>query len=114
MLRSRRRSSPPASNGSGIGGAGIIGFSPLHREALFLRAYPDAAQLAQIRRDLCLLTASPPLPPFAELMYEQVKALKEGESVEKPIYNHVTGVFDPAETIESPNILILRGSPPLR
>ena len=62
-----------------------------------------------------LLTASPPLPsPFAELMYEQVKALKEGESVEKPIYNHVTGVFDPAETIESPNNSHPRGSPPLR
>ena len=45
-------------------------------------------------------------------MYEQVKALKEGESVEKPIYNHVTGVFDPAETIESPNILILEGLHP--
>ena len=33
-------------------------FSPLHREALFLRAYPDAAQLARIRRDLCF--CSPP------------------------------------------------------
>jgi len=47
-----------------------------------------------------------------DLMFEQTSALKSGESVEKPIYNHVTGVFDPAETIESPDILILEGLHP--
>merc|ERR1711906_105450 len=47
-----------------------------------------------------------------DLMYDQVKALKEGKAVEKPIYNHVTGVFDPAEKIESPDILILEGLHP--
>merc|ERR1719326_2001318 len=36
----------------------------------------------------------------------------EGKAVDKPIYNHVTGVFDPAEKIESPNILILEGLHP--
>ena len=45
-------------------------------------------------------------------MYEQVKALKEGKVVDKPIYNHVTGVFDPAEKIESPEVLILEGLHP--
>ena len=35
-------------------------------------------------------------------MYDQVKALKEGKSVDKPIYNHVTGVFDPAEKVDPP------------
>jgi phosphoribulokinase len=48
----------------------------------------------------------------ADLMYEQVKALKEGKSVDKPIYNHVTGVFDPAEKIASPEVLILEGLHP--
>merc|ERR1711990_785442 len=43
---------------------------------------------------------------------EQTKALMEGKAVDKPIYNHVTGVFDPAEKIESPNILILEGLHP--
>jgi len=47
-----------------------------------------------------------------DLMYEQVKALKEGKTVEKPIYNHVTGVFDPAESIKSPKVLILEGLHP--
>ena len=45
-------------------------------------------------------------------MYEQTKALMAGDAVEKPIYNHVTGVFDPAEKIESPDILILEGLHP--
>jgi len=47
-----------------------------------------------------------------DLMYEQVKALKDGKAVEKPIYNHVTGIFDAAEKIESPAILILEGLHP--
>jgi len=47
-----------------------------------------------------------------DLMYEQTKALMAGDAVEKPIYNHVTGVMDPAEKIESPDILILEGLHP--
>jgi len=47
-----------------------------------------------------------------ELMYQHVKALKEGKSVDKPIYNHVTGLLDPAEKIESPEILVIEGLHP--
>jgi hypothetical protein len=39
-------------------------------------------------------------------MYTQVKALKEGKSVDKPIYNHVTGKLDAPETIQSPKMLV--------
>ena len=39
-------------------------------------------------------------------MYEQTKALKEGKSVNKPIYNHVTGKLDAPEKIDSPPILV--------
>ena len=45
-------------------------------------------------------------------MYEQVKDLKEGKTVQKRIYNHVTGVMDAPEEIVSPNILILEGHHP--
>ena len=38
--------------------------------------------------------------------------MKEGKSVMKPIYNHVSGLLDPAEEIESPNILIVEGLHP--
>uniref|UniRef100_A0A7R9UZQ3 Phosphoribulokinase n=1 Tax=Chlamydomonas euryale TaxID=1486919 RepID=A0A7R9UZQ3_9CHLO len=47
-----------------------------------------------------------------DLMYEQVKALKEGKSVDKPIYNHVTGLLDPPEKIDSPKILVIEGLHP--
>ena len=35
---------------------------------------------------------------------KQVKSLKEGKAVDKPIYNHVTGILDPAETINPANV----------
>ena len=34
----------------------------------------------------------------------QVKALKEGKTVMKPIYNHVSGLLDPSEAVSSPNV----------
>jgi len=47
-----------------------------------------------------------------DLMYEQVKALKEGKTVMKPIYNHVTGLLDPAEEIKAPRVLVIEGLHP--
>lgn len=34
----------------------------------------------------------------------QIAALKAGQAVDKPIYNHVTGLLDPPERIESPKV----------
>lgn len=48
------------------------------------------------------LTRLPCLPPVVLLL--QVKSLKDGKSVQKPIYNHVSGLLDPAETVTSPNV----------
>eukprot|EP00270_Netrium_digitus_P014210 TRINITY_DN479_c0_g1_i1.p1 TRINITY_DN479_c0_g1~~TRINITY_DN479_c0_g1_i1.p1 ORF type:complete len:411 (+),score=79.99 TRINITY_DN479_c0_g1_i1:81-1313(+) len=59
------------------------------------------------------VTALDPRANNFDLMYEQVKALKEGKSVEKPIYNHVTGLLDPPELIESPKILVIEGLHPM-
>merc|ERR1719453_2406505 len=44
-----------------------------------------------------------------DLMYEQIAALKRGESVKKPIYNHVNGTLDEPETIKPTPILIIEG-----
>ena len=52
----------------------------------------------------------PPPPPSS--CPPQVKALKEGKHADKPIYNHVSGLLDPAERIESPDILIVEGLHP--
>ena len=46
------------------------------------------------------------------VVLSQVKALKEGKKVAKPIYNHVSGMLDPAETISPPPVLVIEGLHP--
>uniref|UniRef100_A0A6N2KSV6 Phosphoribulokinase n=1 Tax=Salix viminalis TaxID=40686 RepID=A0A6N2KSV6_SALVM len=59
------------------------------------------------------VTALDPRANDFDLMYEQVKAIKDGVSVEKPIYNHVTGLLDPPELIKPPKILVIEGLHPM-
>jgi len=47
-----------------------------------------------------------------DLMYEQLKTLKSGKSIDKPIYNHVNGTLDTPETIKPTNIVIVEGLHP--
>jgi phosphoribulokinase len=47
-----------------------------------------------------------------DLMYEHVKALKDGQSVMKPIYNHVNGTLDEPEKIEPTPVIIIEGLHP--
>eukprot|EP00210_Caulerpa_lentillifera_P004592 g4382.t1 len=58
------------------------------------------------------VTALAPEAQNFDLMYEQVKAIKEGKSIQKPIYNHVTGLLDPPEEIIPPKIFIIEGLHP--
>ncbi|PIN14045.1 Phosphoribulokinase [Handroanthus impetiginosus] len=59
------------------------------------------------------VTALDPRANDFDLMYEQVRAIKEGIAVEKPIYNHVTGLIDPPELIKPPKILVIEGLHPM-
>ncbi|KAF6135846.1 hypothetical protein GIB67_028165 [Kingdonia uniflora] len=59
------------------------------------------------------VTALDPRANDFDLMYEQVKAIKEGIAVEKPIYNHVSGLLDPPELIQPPKILVIEGLHPM-
>lgn len=59
------------------------------------------------------VTALDPRANNFDLMYDQVKALKDGIPVEKPIYNHVTGLLDPPELIKPPKILVIEGLHPM-
>lgn len=59
------------------------------------------------------VTALDPRANDFDLMYEQVKAIKDGKTVEKPIYNHVTGLLDPPELIKPPKILVIEGLHPM-
>merc|ERR1719434_672763 len=59
------------------------------------------------------LTALNPKENNFDLMFEQVKALKNGETVMKPIYNHVNGTLDTPEKIEPTPIIIFEGLHPM-
>merc|ERR1719230_1206414 len=47
-----------------------------------------------------------------DLMAEHIQKLKNGEEVQKPIYNHVNGTLDAPETIKPTPILIIEGLHP--
>ncbi len=59
------------------------------------------------------VTALNPKANNFDLMYEQVKALKEGKAIDKPIYNHETGELDPPERIEPNKVVVIEGLHPL-
>ncbi|KAL3939777.1 MAG: hypothetical protein SGBAC_005554 [Bacillariaceae sp.] len=59
------------------------------------------------------LTALNPLENNFDLMFEQVQALKNGETISKPIYNHVNGTLDTPETVEPTPIIIFEGLHPM-
>jgi phosphoribulokinase len=59
------------------------------------------------------ITALDPRANNFDLMYEQAKALKSGQSIMKPIYNHETGLIDPPEQIKPNRIIVLEGLHPL-
>jgi hypothetical protein len=52
------------------------------------------------------VTALDPKAQDFELMYNQIKDIRDGKSIDKPIYNHVSGLLDPAETIKPPKVII--------
>eukprot|EP00288_Rhodomonas_lens_P000611 CAMPEP_0177719678 /NCGR_PEP_ID=MMETSP0484_2-20121128/16232_1 /TAXON_ID=354590 /ORGANISM="Rhodomonas lens, Strain RHODO" /LENGTH=434 /DNA_ID=CAMNT_0019231913 /DNA_START=21 /DNA_END=1325 /DNA_ORIENTATION=- len=58
------------------------------------------------------LTALNPKENNFDLMFEQVKAIKEGKSIMKPIYNHVNGTLDEVEEIKPTPIVIFEGLHP--
>jgi phosphoribulokinase len=59
------------------------------------------------------ITALDPRANNFDLMYEQAKALKSGQSIMKPIYNHETGLLDPPENVDPNRIVVLEGLHPL-
>ena len=50
------------------------------------------------------VTALDPKAQDFDMMYDQIKALKDGSNADKPIYNHVSGLLDPPETIKPPAV----------
>jgi phosphoribulokinase len=59
------------------------------------------------------VTALDPKANNFDLMYEQIAALKNGQAIDKPIYNHETGEIDPPEKIEANKVIVIEGLHPL-
>lgn len=73
----------------------------------------DYHSLDRVQRKETGITALDPRANNFDLMYEQIKALKEGNSINKPIYNHETGKIDPPEVVEPNHIVVIEGLHPL-
>ena len=73
----------------------------------------DYHSLDRKQRKQTGITALNPKANNFDLMYEQIKALKGGATIDKPIYNHETGMIDPPEKIEPNHIVVIEGLHPL-
>lgn len=82
-------------------------------ESMTVICLDDYHSLDRKQRKETGITALNPKANNFDLMYEQVKALKEGRSVEKPIYNHETGLIDPPETVIPSQIVVIEGLHPM-
>lgn len=73
----------------------------------------DYHSLDRKGRKVAGVTALNPKANNFDLMYEQIKALKNGEEIMKPIYNHETGLLDPPELIKPSPIVVIEGLHPM-
>jgi phosphoribulokinase len=73
----------------------------------------DYHSLDRQGRKVAGVTALNPQANNFDLMYEQIKTLKNGQSIMKPIYNHETGMIDPPELIEPNKVVVIEGLHPL-
>jgi len=82
-------------------------------EFLTVICLDDYHSLDRKQRKETGITALDPRANNFDLMYEQIKALKSGESIMKPIYNHETGTIDPPERIDPNHVVVIEGLHPL-
>jgi phosphoribulokinase len=73
----------------------------------------DYHSLDRKQRKAAGVTALNPKANNFDLMYEQIKALKEGKPIDKPIYNHETGELDPPERVNPNRIVVIEGLHPM-
>ncbi|AFZ31325.1 phosphoribulokinase [Gloeocapsa sp. BRSZ] len=82
-------------------------------EFLTVICLDDYHSLDRKQRKETGITALDPRANNFDLMYEQIKALKNGQAIDKPIYNHETGMIDPPERVEPNHIIVVEGLHPL-
>jgi phosphoribulokinase len=82
-------------------------------ESMTVICLDDYHSLDRYQRKETGITALNPAANNFDLMYEQIKALKEGREIMKPIYNHETGLIDPPEQIKPSPIVVIEGLHPM-
>src|SRR5215472_13779415 len=73
----------------------------------------DYHTLDRAARTRAGITALNPAMNNIAMMEQHVWALREGQPIVKPVYDHSTGTFGPPETISPRPIVIVRGLFPL-
>jgi phosphoribulokinase len=69
----------------------------------------DYHKLDRAARKKAGVTALNPAANDLELMADHVQRLREGETIDKPTYDHSTGTFGPTETVTPREIVMIRG-----
>ena len=95
---------PNATNDSAVHAGGNPDSNTLLSDMTTVICLDDYHCLDRYGRKEKKVTALDPVAQDFDLMYEQTRDLKEGKPVQKPIYNHVSGLLDPPEEITSPNV----------
>ncbi len=83
------------------------------KEFMTVICLDDYHSLDRKQRKETGITALDPRANNFDLMYDQIKSLKEGKSVMKPIYNHETGMLDAPELIEPNKVIVVEGLHPI-
>jgi phosphoribulokinase len=73
----------------------------------------DYHRLDRAARQRAGVTALNPAANDLPLMAEHVEALRRGETIDKPTYDHSTGTFGPRERVSPREIVVIRGLFPL-
>ncbi|HIK37891.1 MAG: phosphoribulokinase [Geminocystis sp.] len=82
------------------------------REFMTVICLDDYHCLDRKQRKELGITALDPRANNFDLMAEQIAALKNGQAIEKPVYNHETGTIDPPERVEPNKLVVIEGLHP--
>jgi len=99
-------------SGSGKSTLAAAFYDLLGEERITTICLDDYHSLDRRERNLVGVTALNPRANNFALMEENLWALKRGESVEKPVYNHSDGTFGEAVTVVPREVVIVQGLHP--
>lgn len=81
----------------------------LREDRVTLLGVDDYHRYNRVERARLGLTALNPEANYIDIIEQHLKKLKYGDSILKPIYNHVTGELDPPVYVEAREFIIVEG-----